>query len=153
MDYHLHEFTVVDSAKSRIVQFGSPDEDSFEVTARAPSWQVRISDYFTEGSVPARYVYDFGDDWHHAIVYEGIRDRDAFRQYPRCLGGANACPPEDCGGPSGFVEFKRAVSDPNHPEHEEMLAWAGGSFDPTAFDAASVTFDDPRKRWQIAFGE
>ena len=31
-----------------------------------------------------------------------------------------------------------AVSDPNHPEHDEMLDWCGGSFDPTAFDAQPV---------------
>ena len=32
-----------------------------------------------------------------------------------------------------------------------MLEWAGGSFDPHAFDPKSVTFDNPRDRWKMAF--
>jgi len=32
-----------------------------------------------------------------------------------------------------------------------MLEWAGGAFDPYAFDPQTVTFDDPRKRWERAF--
>lgn len=31
-----------------------------------------------------------------------------------------------------------AIRDPDHPEHEERLAWIGGSFDPDAFDADEV---------------
>jgi hypothetical protein len=27
-----------------------------------------------------------------------------------------------------------AIRDPNHPEHEELLEWIGGEFDPEAFD-------------------
>jgi hypothetical protein len=26
------------------------------------------------------------------------------------------------------------VADPNHDEHDRMLTWVGGSFDPTEFD-------------------
>jgi len=44
--------------------------------------------------------------------------------------------PEDCGGVSGYQEFLKAI--PRHPEHEAMLEWVGGSFDPEAFDLASL---------------
>jgi len=33
---------------------------------------------------------------------------------------------------------KEAIRDPDHPQHEELLAWIGGSFDPEAFDADEV---------------
>ena len=33
-----------------------------------------------------------------------------------------------------------------------MLEWVGGSFDPEHFDLNEVAFDDPDKRWRIAFG-
>jgi hypothetical protein len=31
-----------------------------------------------------------------------------------------------------------AIQDPQHPEHEEMLEWVGGEFDPEAFDLDEV---------------
>ena len=57
---------------------------------------------------------------------------------PLCLAGANACPPEDVGGPPGYVDFIEAISDPRHDEHEAMLEWCGGGFDPYAFDLDMV---------------
>jgi hypothetical protein len=70
--------------------------------------------------------------------------------YPRCTAGANACPPEDVGGPPGFFEFVNAIADPSHDEHDQMLEWVGGAYDPAAFDPATVVFDDPRARWRLA---
>lgn len=32
--------------------------------------------------------------------------------------------------PPGCEIFLDALSDPNHPEHEELLEWYGGPFDP-----------------------
>ena len=32
-----------------------------------------------------------------------------------------------------------------------MLRWAGGSFDPEAFSAERVCFDDPQMRWRLSF--
>ena len=58
--------------------------------------------------------------------------------YPRCLDGDNACPPEDVGGVPGYYEFLEAIKDPTHDEHEALLEWYGGSFDPTAFNLDEV---------------
>jgi hypothetical protein len=44
------------------------------------------------------------------------------------------------------------LADPADPERAEMLAWLGGPFDPKAFDPREVRFDNPKKRWEIAFG-
>lgn len=44
------------------------------------------------------------------------------------------------------------IADPDHEEHESTLRWAGGQFDPEAFDPGAVKFDDPKKRWKKAFG-
>ena len=59
-------------------------------------------------------------------------------QYPICIKGKRTCPPEDCGGVSGYDDFLETIQDPNHPEHDEMLEWAGGSFDPEAFDIDEI---------------
>jgi hypothetical protein len=39
---------------------------------------------------------------------------------------------------SGFRRFLAAIADPLDEEHESMLEWVGGRFDPTAFDAAGL---------------
>ena len=72
-------------------------------------------------------------------------------RYPVCVGGERACPPEDCGGIWGYEALLEVINDPAHEEHEEMLDWLGGQFDPEQFDSATVKFDDPKKRWKIAF--
>jgi len=52
--------------------------------------------------------------------------------------GARACPPEDCGGPPGYYSLLVALSDPEQADHDEMLEWVGGKFDPNAFDIEKV---------------
>ena len=72
--------------------------------------------------------------------------------YPRCIGGKRACPPEDCGGIGGYAEFLEAIGDPANELHEDLLDWVGGEFDPEDFNPSEVKFDDPAKRFKIAFG-
>ncbi|MGI8496488.1 MAG: plasmid pRiA4b ORF-3 family protein [Gemmatimonadaceae bacterium] len=151
LDYHLHQFTVVNEDKGVAVRIGIPDEDFPDERPCLPGCEVLVSDYVRDGSPPALYLYDFGDAWNHAVLFEGWFHRDPSLRYPRCVGGANARPPEDCGGPHGFEEFKRAIADPEHPEHDEYLEWVGGSYDVEAFDPTTVRFDDPRERWRVAF--
>ena len=55
-----------------------------------------------------------------------------------CLGGARACPPEDCGGPWGYGNLLEILKDPKHPEHEDMSEWIGGEFDAEAFDVEAI---------------
>ena len=78
------------------------------------------------------YLYDFGDGREHRVTVEKILPPAPGLKLPQCSDGANACPPEDVGGPPGYNEFLQAINDPSHEEHESMLDWCGGSFDPTA---------------------
>jgi hypothetical protein len=97
------------------------------------------------------YEYDFGDGWKHSVTLEAIVARQDGRKYPVCVAGARACPPEDCGGPPGYDNLLAAIRDPDHEDHESVLEWLGGRFDPERFDPSRVKFDDPRKRWKLAF--
>ena len=85
------------------------------------------------------YEYDFGDGWQHEVLFEGRLEAEPGKQYPLCLEGARACPPEDVGGVWGYADFLEAIADPEHEEHDGLLEWAGGRFDPEEFNPAIAT--------------
>ncbi|MFQ5794054.1 MAG: plasmid pRiA4b ORF-3 family protein [Candidatus Bipolaricaulia bacterium] len=149
VDYHLHEFEIIDPANG-VVRIGIPEGDfDREVLA---GWRQKIADYFSMENRLAGYVYDFGDNWVHKIQLEKILPREKNINYPICIKGKRACPPEDCGGIWGYEELLETIKNPNHEEYEEMLEWLGGEFDPEHFDVKEVSFDDPDKRRKMAFG-
>lgn len=125
-DCHLHEFEIDG------VRYGTDDGDGWgpPVKDERRSRLGRIANVGTT----IRYVYDFGDNWVHKVVVEKTLAADPNISYPVCIAGKRACPPEDCGGTWGYEHFLAAISDPRHPEHDEMLDWIGGRFDPAEFD-------------------
>ena len=70
-----------------------------------------------------RYQYDFGDDWQHLITVEQEGNATAGARYPRCVGGKNACPPEDCGGPWGYADLVRTLAGRSSPRG---ASWSSG---------------------------
>ena len=154
LDYHLHVFRVPDPETGEIDEIGIPDEEPFEDDlVSLPGWEIPLAEYFLKPGDRADYEYDFGDGWEHEIVLEKIQSRVPKTKYPRCLDGARACPPEDCGGIGGYESMLEIIFDPSHEEHESTMTWLGGSFNPESFDPKKVKFDNPRKRWNIAFLE
>ena len=130
-DYHLHLFSVGRTLYGLTdPELGIPEErDERWVTLR----QVAPG----QGST-FTYEYDFGDGWRHDVRVEKILSPEAGVRYPRCTQGRRACPPEDVGALPGYYDFLEAIEDPEHPEHEGMLEWIGGAFDPDAFDVEAV---------------
>jgi len=153
LDYHLHEFELKQPGSQTRVRIGIPDEDFDWSRKTLAGWVVAIADYFTEANRTALYTYDFGDSWVHQIKLESIESGSPQEKYPACIGGERACPPEDVGGVWGYESFLEIIQDPEHEEYEEMLSWVGGEFDPESFDPQEVRFDDPRERWNLAFGD
>lgn len=148
-DGHPHEFEVLDSRMDRLKRIGIPDDEMPRERPCLAGWKVPIARYFTYGVRPVRYRYGFGDDWEHTLEFEDLVPADGGA-YPRCVAGAGACPPEDVGGTHGYAEFLRVIRDTGHPEHDAMLQWVGGSFDPSSFRTDSMRFDDPKERWKKA---
>ena len=131
-DSHMHQFIV---GKTYYGQ-ATPDDLDLEVEDEDG---IRISQVFPEKKrARIAYEYDFGDSWLHDIVLEKTLDPEPKVKYPRCIDGARACPPEDCGGIGGYAEFLEAISDPKHPDHRDMKEWIGGKFDPEKFSVDAV---------------
>jgi len=127
---HLHEF-----AKGRD-RYGIPDEE-FPSDVREET-DYRLDQVLQKEKDKLNYVYDFGDGWEHELVLEKILTFEPGAVLPVCLEGGRACPPEDVGGIPGYAMFLEAISDPSHPEYEEMLEWTGGGFDSEHFDLAQT---------------
>jgi hypothetical protein len=127
---HLHQFTIAG------IEYGQPlPEYEFNVANEA---RVKLSQVVSGEKFKFFYTYDLGDCWEHEILVEKVLPREAEQLYPICLAGKRACPPEDCGGTWGYEEFVEAIQSPDHPDHEEMLEWVGGEFDPNAFDRDEI---------------
>jgi len=152
-DCHLHQLRVLDPHSGTTLLLGIPDRDLPRDRSVTASWTEFPIDYTVGDPPPIHYIYDFGDQWQHAVIFEGFEQADRRRKKPQCVAGAGACPPEDSGGPHRYATLIVAMSDPNHPEHDDMLEWLGHPLDPTRFSAAEVRFDDPHKRWRMAFDE
>ena len=84
------------------------------------------------------YEYDFGDGWQHEIMVEKVLPADAAFKHPVCLAGANACPPDDCGGIPGYYNMLEALANPEHPDHEQLKDWIGGEWDAKRFDLNEI---------------
>jgi len=147
-DYHLHAFRVVGSEDV----IGIPDKEGDDPLETRPGWKLRVHDYFTAECPLAVYEYDFGNAWIHEIRFEGVHDAESGVVYPKCMDGARHRPPEDCGGVQRYHDLLKALADPADPEHDSILEWVGGSFDPEQFDANEIHFDNPAERWRVAIG-
>lgn len=152
-NYHLHKFVVGDDPWDRdAVGFHSqieidlgdlePGNDRSEVG-------VRLDELLTEPGDSILYEYDYGDGWTHRLTLDAAADR--IDNPTRCIDGARACPPEDCGGPSGYARLLEVLANPSHPEHSHLRSWAG-DFEPERFDVAQINtaLRNRERRAQVA---
>lgn len=131
-DAHLYEFEL----GGRRFEVPDPDfedyrNDSLDARVERVGVQLkRLNTVF-------HYTYDFGDGWNHKIKLTSKLE-NSEDTIPLCLDGERCCPLEDVGGPWGHMDMVEAISDPDHPERESLLEWAGGAYDPERFSLEEV---------------
>jgi hypothetical protein len=93
--YHLHAFKL-HGRHYGTTWTGERHRDAAgrEVTLADPQLRVRQR---------IQYEYDFGDLWEQEIRVEARFKREGGKVYPVCVAGARAGPPEDIGGPPGYM--------------------------------------------------
>ena len=142
-DSHAHEFQVGDGlvAPDWWIQEASSDGDAGRYSdERRISVATVVSELGTRGEF--EYRYDMGDGWEHRIVIESLPiSTVSDPRLPVCVAGENACPPEDVGGPHGYALFLEILADRQHEQHEDMVRWIGGVFDPKGFDLNRINRD------------
>ncbi len=129
-DSHLHEFTI---GNKRYTEYPESKEDGL-VCGR-----YRLGDLIKQKGRTFHYLYDFGDSWMHRITLES---QQAYKkdetQGVFLIDGANACPPEDCGGIYGYQEMLEALKQPHSKAAKEYREWLGKNFNAHKFNAKKV---------------
>lgn len=85
-----------------------------------------------------KYEYDMGDGWIHTISLEKAIKEEPENILPLCTNGKRCCPPEDCGGLSGYYGIIDSLSNPKSNESREITEWLGYIYDPEYFNVDEV---------------
>jgi len=56
------------------------------------------------------------------------------------------CPTEDVGGLPSHENFLEAITDPEHPEHGDIMAWYGSDFDPNTPDTDELKKENGKSK-------
>jgi hypothetical protein len=134
-DCYLHRFIINGQ------MFGRPDEDESFDDNEPPLRDERtmcLADVVIDVPTSFTYTYDIRNDWRHTIMVEKMVPPKLATDYPTCLVGKRACPPEDVGGIGGYEELLRVIATRGHPEQKSMQKWIGRGYDPERFDRAAV---------------
>jgi hypothetical protein len=137
MNSHLFFF----KAPGMTITEDDPDNDWIEDEFK-DARKTKIRSVLSEAGDAVSYEYDFGDSWTHTIRFERVVDEDEIIfELPRCIGGENACPPEDCGGFYGFERIKNVLAKQSGDEYATLLLWLDTyypDYDPREFSQGSV---------------
>lgn len=132
-NYHLYQFAVGE----RI--YGEPDpEDAVWGRKIYQAKGMQLGTLVGRGITELLYTYDFGDDWQHRVIVEEVLDPKPGTDYPFFIDGERTAPPEDVGGPTGFMDFVEAMAKPRHPQRKDLVRWYGGPFNPVDFGADRI---------------
>ena len=129
-DEHLHEFDTRSGRYGSNIGYAGGLECGDEE-------ELTIGQALPRSGSKLRYTYDLGDCWEHEVVRKKTHPRgDAAAQV---IGGKGACPPEDCGGGSGYGRLLEAIDDPTGDHGEEGLdELLEEGFDPAHFDLTAA---------------
>lgn len=133
---HLHQFII------RTKTYIDYNFDDGDITGR-PMFDETMCILGSNLDIGQKFIYeyDFGDNWAHTIEVLDIEKPVKGLQYPICIEGKNACPPDDCGGPHGYEELKQSLVSSNAKIRDSILVYVGGQFDPYACDPNRLNRD------------
>jgi hypothetical protein len=130
-DYHLYQFEIGG------VRFEDPNPDDRDPSVPDPRAFTLDQLELVQGT-QFQYTYDFGDGWQHDLTVEGLVPLPRHALLPVCVGGARACPPEDCGGVGGYEELVVALPRPGSAAAREYREWLGRVYDPEELDLRAI---------------
>lgn len=129
---HLHQF----KGKGRDCYSTSVNDpgDSFFSQTKDGS-RYGISHLLQKKGDSTMFEYDFGDSWYHTVKLKEVGEyADGEAKSVKLTGGANACPPDDCGGIHRYNYLVELMQNkPRSRELSEFYDWMGCKWDPEYF--------------------
>lgn len=143
--YHLTELmqgnTLWRSTKEKAMdaESGMEYEELYPGMKVRNSFRATVSQLLKKVGDECSLTYDLGDSWHHTVrLVEIRRYEDKEIRFSNIgvelLSGEGACPPDDCGGVSGYEDILRILQDPEDCNHGHFRSLLGEGFDPAFFD-------------------
>ncbi len=140
-DIHLYRFMENDIYDT--ITLSSPYDEDYGINAETVKIDNLLFQFHDTGCMDRarkklKYWYDYGDSWLHEIDVEEVIYEDLPQA--KIVAGKGACPPENCGGTSGFEDIKESLRTgaPSVIHNESWVPWLEGcgykGYDPDVYD-------------------
>ena len=129
-DYQTHLFAFGD------LRLGNPVKRDGELVE--DDRDITLAELNVENTGHFSYGYQFDEGWNVEIALESHHLLRKGEEYPRCVDGARAGPPEDCGGPGAYQDMLACIKEPETDLGREWLEWLGPDYDPDDCDLAKI---------------
>lgn len=140
-NYHLYEFHINET----VIGLPDPTFAYFEEREFLSARREVVRKHVDEENAVFSYAYDFSDGWEHTVTLIRI-DALISDPTPLCLKGERSCPQEDVGGVRGYQHMLEVLSDPNHPEREDLIDWVREGYDPEHYSCEEVNEELQRQK-------
>lgn len=129
---HLHQF-ITDKARHYATSQHELSEPLY-MGVRDGS-RYSISHLLKKSGDSVTFEYDYGDSWYHQVTLRDVSLYDSDEPKSVVLtDGANACPPDDCGGIHRYRDLVELIHEkPNSAELYRFYDWLGCKWDPEFF--------------------
>lgn len=131
---HLHQFQVKGKTRSCYATSWNELGSSLYPGVKDGS-RYSVSHLLKKPGDGIVFEYDYGDSWHHTVTLQAVADYPSGEpQSVVLIGGANACPPDDCGGIFRYRHLMELMrKKPQSAELHEFYDWMGCKWDPEYF--------------------
>ena len=130
---HLYQFGL------RAARYGP-----WELSASSP--EVTLAALRLRKGARFLYEYDLNIPWRHEVRIENRLVPEVSSAHPVCTGGSGACPPEDCGGPAGFMAGRNAMLSLDALENLDTVTEIIGE---VVLERRMELLDDEDTRWRL----
>lgn len=133
----LHQFNKKETYYTPLEQIDEPL--AYSSSPGIDYTDITIGELLARKRSKISYECTFSSVWEHDII---LTEQRPYRpnEQPRfhLLNGANACPPEGCGGWWGYLQLKETLKHKDSEAYKKIVDWLGESFDPKAFDKKAI---------------